>query len=114
MTDSPFRTLRHHHDFTLLWIGQTVSELGTRVSMFAFPLITFALTGPAWAAALVQASEFIGLAAMLLPAGVLADRVDRRRLLRAASALGVLAYAGLTLTVVLGRTGLVPLVAAAL
>jgi MFS family permease len=114
MRDDFATRLRHHHDFTLLWIGQTISELGTRVSMFAFPLVTYAVTGSAWAAALVQAAELVGLATMLLPAGVLADRVDRRRLLRAASALGALAYACLTITVILGHAGVVPLLAAAL
>jgi MFS family permease len=110
----PTQSLRKHHDFTLLWIGQTASELGTRVSMFALPLVTFAVTGSAWAAALVQAAELAGLASMLLPAGVLADRVDRRRLLRSASALGALAYAAITSIVVLGHAGPVPLAAAAL
>jgi MFS family permease len=114
MVHNPSRTLRHDHDFILLWTGQTVSELGTRVSMFAFPLVTFAVTGSAWAAALVQAAELVGLAGMLLPAGLLADRIDRRRLLRAASALGALAYASLTIIVVLGHAGPVALAVAAL
>ena len=56
----------------------------------------------------------IGLVAMLLPGGVLADRIDRRRLLRAASALGVLAYASLAAMVALGHAGPLPLAAAAL
>ena len=40
-----FRDLRRNHDFTALWVGSTVSELGTRVSMFVFPLIAYGLTG---------------------------------------------------------------------
>jgi len=114
MSGSPLGTLRHHHDFTVLWVGQTLSELGTRVSMFAFPLVAFAVTGSAWAAALVQAAELVGLAATLLPAGMLADRVDRRRLLRVASALGALAHATLAITVVLGHASPVHLAVTAL
>jgi MFS family permease len=90
-----YRALANNRDFTVLWIGQTVSELGTRVSMFVFPLLTFAITGSVLVAGLVGAVEMLGLTAALLPAGVLADRVDRRRLLRAASGSGALLYASL-------------------
>ncbi len=96
-----YRALAHNRDFTVLWIGQTVSELGTRVSMFVFPLITFAVTGSVLVAGLVGAVEMLGLTAALLPAGVLADRVDRRLLLRAASGCGALFYASLALAAVL-------------
>ena len=114
MTPRRPNPLRHHHDFALLWIGQTASALGSQVSMFAFPLIAFAVTGSVAVAAAVQAAELVGLAATLLPAGVLADRIDRRSLLRAASALGALAYASLTLALVLGHAWPLHLAATAL
>ena len=34
-----YRQLSKNRDFTVLWIGDTVSELGSALSMFAFPLI---------------------------------------------------------------------------
>ncbi len=40
-----YRDLARNHDFTVLWIGQTASELGSRVSMFVFPLLAYQLTG---------------------------------------------------------------------
>lgn len=92
-----YRRLASNRDFTALWIGQTVSELGSRVSMFVFPLIAFAMTGSAMVAALAEALHLLGLAGTLLPAGVLADRLDRRRLMRFASGAGVLLYASLAL-----------------
>ena len=73
-----FRDLRKNHDFTVLWIGQTISELGTAVSMFAFPLVTYAVTGSAFLAGLAGGLELLGTALALLPAGLLADRVNRR------------------------------------
>jgi MFS family permease len=91
------RTLLRNHDFTVLWIGQTTSELGTRVSMFVFPLLTYALTGSVLLAALAEALHLLGLAGALLPAGLLADRVDRRAMMRWASGTGVLLYASLAL-----------------
>src|SRR3954469_17589899 len=92
-----YRSLARNHDFTVLWIGQTVSEIGSRMTMFVFPLVTYALTGSALLAAAAEALHLLGLTGALLPAGVLADRFDRRRLMRLASGGGVLLYASLTL-----------------
>jgi MFS family permease len=89
------RELLRNHDFTVLWVGQTVSELGSRMSMFVFPLLAYALTGSALWAALAESAHLLGLCAMLLPAGVLADRTDRRRLMRLASASGFALYVSL-------------------
>src|SRR4051794_31889182 len=97
-----FRELRSNHDFTVLWIGLTVSELGTRVSMFVFPLVTYALTGSALLAGIAGGLELLGTALALLPGGLLADRVDRGRLMRTASGAGVLLYASLVVAGALG------------
>jgi MFS family permease len=89
------RALLRNHDFTVLWLGQTVSELGSRMSMFVFPLLAYAITGSALWASLAECAHLVGLCAMLLPAGVLADRTDRRRLMRAASGTGFVLYLSL-------------------
>ena len=65
-------------------------------------------------AGLVGAVEMLGLTAALLPAGVLADRVDRRFLLRAASGGGALLYASLALAAVLDAVTLPHLLVVAL
>ncbi len=90
-----YRALASNHDFTVLWIGQTVSELGSRMSTFVFPLVAFALTGSLLAASAAEAVFLLGMSGALLPAGVLADRLDRRRVMRWASGSGVLLYASL-------------------
>lgn len=90
-----YRTLVRNHDFTVLWIGQTISELGSRVSMFVFPLLAFHLTHSPVQAGLVEAAHLLGMCAALLPAGVLADRTDRLRIMRLTSAAGVLLYGSL-------------------
>jgi predicted MFS family arabinose efflux permease len=97
-----FKELRGNHDFTVLWIGQTVSELGTRVSMFVLPLVTYALTGSAFLAGIAGALDLLGIALTLLPAGVLADRLHRGRLMRAAAGAGVLLYGSLVVAGLLG------------
>ncbi|SDD82369.1 MFS transporter [Nocardioides lianchengensis] len=108
------RRLLGNPDFTALWIGQTISELGTRTSLFVFPLLAYALTGSALLAALVEAVHLLGMAGALLPAGVVADRVDRRRMMRAASATGALLYASLALAGLYGALTLPHLLAVAL
>jgi MFS family permease len=100
---SSFRELSRNHDFTVLWVGQTVSELGTRVSMFVFPLVTYALTGSALLAGVAGGLELLGTALALLPGGLLADRTHRGRLMRAASGTGVLLYASLVVAGGLGH-----------
>lgn len=109
-----YRQLSRNRDFTVLWIGDTVSELGSSLSMFVFPLIAYALSGSALTAALVEAAYLGGLCATLLPAGVLADRVDRRRIMLTSSATGCLAYASLALAGALGHLTLAHLAVVAL
>jgi MFS family permease len=87
--------LLRNHDFTVLWLGQTISELGSRMSMFVFPLLAWAITGSAMWAAAAESAHILGMVATLLPAGVFADRTDRRRLMRTASAVGLALYASL-------------------
>lgn len=109
-----YRQLSRNRDFTVLWIGDTVSELGSALSMFVFPLIAYALSGSALTAAVVEAAYLGGLCATLLPAGVLADRVDRRRIMLVSSATGCVAYTSLALAGATGRLTLPHLVVVAL
>jgi MFS family permease len=109
-----YRSLARNHDFTALWIGQTVSEIGSRMTMFVFPLITFAMTGSAVLAAASEGLFLLGVAATLLPAGVLADRHDRRRIMMVASGSGVLLYGSLAVAGILGELTVPHLLAVAL
>lgn len=108
-----FANLRHNRDFTLLWTGQTISELGSRISLFVFPLLAYAITGSTLWAAVAEAAHLVGLVAVLLPAGVLADRTDRRRLMRTASGSGSLLYASLVVAAFTGGITLPHLLAVA-
>lgn len=109
-----YRQLARNRDFTVLWIGDTVSELGSALSMFVFPLIAYSLSGSAVVAAAVEATYLGGLCATLLPAGVLADRVDRRRLMLASSAAGCAAYTSLAIAGASGHLALPHLIGVAL
>jgi MFS family permease len=97
-----FRELRDNHDFNALWVGQTISELGTRVSVFVFPLITYAVTGSTMLAAAAGTLDLLGMALALLPGGLLADRAHRRLVMRAAAGSGVVLYGSLVVAGALG------------
>ncbi|MCW2751068.1 MAG: major facilitator superfamily 1 [Aeromicrobium sp.] len=90
-----FRDLSHNRDFTTLWVGETVNELGSRMSMFVFPLLAYTISGSALIAALVEGVFVFGLVATLLPAGALVDRMNRRALMLGASATGLVLYGSL-------------------
>lgn len=104
-----YRQLARNRDFTVLWIGDTVSELGSSLSMFVLPLIAYALSGSTITAALVEAAYLGGLCAMLLPAGALADRLDRRRIMLVTSGTGCAAYASLAIAGALDHLALLHL-----
>jgi MFS family permease len=97
-----YRELARNHDFTILWVGETISELGSTMSLFVFPLIGYHLTGSTLVAALLAAADLLGMVSMLLPAGVLADRYDRRTLMLGASGTGAVSFGSLAVAGSLG------------
>ena len=109
-----YRTLARNRDFTRLWVGEAVSQLGTTASLFVFPLVGYALTGSALLAGLPVAAHSLGIALALLPAGVVADQFDRRRVLLTASAVGFLLSGSLAVAGLAGSITLTHLVVVAL
>jgi MFS family permease len=109
-----YRQLARNRDFTILWVGETVSELGSTMSLFVFPLLGYHLTGSTAVAALLEGAGLLGMVAMMLPAGLLADRFDRRRLMVGASATGAVLYGSLAVAGVLGALTVPHLAAVAL
>ena len=109
-----YRTLARNRDFTILWIGETISELGSTMSMFAFPLLAYALSGSALLTAAAEAAYLVGLVAALLPAGVAVDRTNRRTLMLATSGSGVVLYGSLAVAGTLGSLTIPHLLAVAL
>ncbi|SCL21993.1 Transmembrane secretion effector [Micromonospora rhizosphaerae] len=69
-------------NFLLLWSGQTVSELGTRISGVAVPLLAAGtLDATVFQLSLLTVLAWLPYLIFSLPAGMLADRVDQRRLM---------------------------------
>ena len=72
-------TLRANRNFRLLWIGQVLSDIGTQIGTLAYPLLVLALTHSAVIAGVVATVANAAAFTVRLPAGALADRLDRRR-----------------------------------
>ncbi|HSD03693.1 MAG TPA: MFS transporter [Gaiellales bacterium] len=106
-------SLRRNRHFQLLWIGQAASALGSRASTVAYPLLVLALTGSPAAAGLVGFAATIPYLVLQLPAGVLVDRVDRRRAMMACDAGRLTILAGVAAAVAMGQASLPLLIAAA-
>jgi MFS family permease len=76
------RRRRGDRAFRALWVGQSVSQLGSQVSLVVLPLIAAVTLGAsAFQVGLLAALETLPYLLVSLPAGMLADRVERRRLL---------------------------------
>jgi MFS family permease len=95
--------LRRNRDFMLLWGGETLSELGSQISLVAYPLLVLALTGSAAKAGEVGFAKTVPIAVFALPAGAVADRVNRKHLMVACD--GVRAIALTTIPIALAAGG---------
>ena len=88
--------LRRNRDFVLLQAGQLLSSLGTQSTVIAYPLLVLALTHSASQAGIVSFARTLPLALFALPAGLVADRIPRKRVMIAADVVRVAALAALT------------------
>ena len=75
-----FSSLRHR-DFRLLWIGQIVSVTGSQMQLAAINWHIYVITHSALALGLVGACRALPIILCSLMGGVVADVVDRRRLM---------------------------------
>jgi MFS family permease len=74
-------SLWRNRDFLVLWAGQIISTLGASVTATALPLLVLALTRSPSDAGLVGAAGTLPYLIAHLPAGTLADRWNRRRIM---------------------------------
>ncbi|MFJ3214449.1 MFS transporter [Kitasatospora sp. NPDC086801] len=85
--------LRRNLRFQALWAGQAAATLGMRVGDTAFPLLVLALTGSSTAAGAFGAVQMVTTLLLGVHGGVVADRLDRRRVLIASDAARLIATA---------------------
>lgn len=73
--------LREEPQYRLLFSGQVLSILGDRVMMVVLPFAVLAVGGSVGDVAIVSAAQFLPFALLALPAGVWADRLNRKKIL---------------------------------
>jgi Transmembrane secretion effector len=111
--DDPAR-LHRNRDFVVLQVGQLLSAGGSQLTTLAYPLLVLSATGSAAKAGLVWFARLLPLAAVGLLAGVVVDRVNRRRLMIAADLVRAAAIGSLGVALVAGSFALWHVVAVAL
>src|SRR3954467_7929861 len=89
-------------DFRLLFAGQGLSLLGSGMVPVALSFAVLDATGSVADLGFVLACRTIALAAFLLPAGVVADRFPRRRVLIASDAVRMCSQGLLAALVIAG------------
>src|SRR3954453_16668317 len=74
-------SLWHNRDFLTLWGGQSLSVLGTQVTQFALPWLVLDINHSALSVGALSAISFLPYLIFALPAGVIADRWNRRAIM---------------------------------
>jgi MFS family permease len=103
--------LRGHRDFKLLWGGETVSELGSQVSLLAIPLLAVrTLHATTFQVGLLTAASTAAFLIVGLPAGVWVDRIRRHWVMIAADLGRVLALGSIPVAFALNALTMVQLI----
>src|SRR5204863_4574695 len=105
---SAFSSLRHR-DFRLLWMGQIVSVTGSQMQLAAINWHIYLLTRSALALGLVGACRAVPIILCSLAGGVIADVVDRRRLMKITQSVMLLCSATLALATFRGLLNVWPI-----
>lgn len=100
-------SLRTNRDFRLLWMSGLFAVLGTQMTALALPLLVLRETGSAVKAGAIGTVSVAAVLITMLPGGVMADRVERRRLMRLCD---VGSFCVVSALVVAVWTGHVPLI----
>src|SRR6185436_20043902 len=77
---SMFSVFRNH-SFTLMWIGQLISAMGSALTALAASILVYRLTGSALSVGLMLVATSGPTVLIGLVAGVFVDRYDRKRII---------------------------------
>ena len=101
MNDEPkgFRSVLAHRDFSLLWSGQLVSNIGTAIASLALMFYAYALTGSAMAMAILAIAQTLPVVAFAGPIGVYIDRWNRKKIMVASDVVRAIAILLIPLTI---------------
>jgi MFS family permease len=106
--NAAFSALRHR-DFRLLWMGQIVSVTGSQMQSVAIHWHVYLLTKSAFALGMVGFFKGVPIILCSLIGGVVADAVDRKRLMIATQAIMLACAAMLTVVTLTGLKSVWPI-----
>src|SRR6266851_7238361 len=95
-------TSRLKSDFWKYWTGQTISNLGSSITLFALPLLVYKITGSAINLGIATAATFLPYLLFGLILGAWTDRVDRKRMMIGTDIARALVVASIPLLAALG------------
>ena len=107
-TNSAFAALRHR-DFRLLWMGQIVSVTGSQMQWVAINWHVYLLTKSPFALGLVGLFRGLPIILCSLAGGVVADAVDRKRLMVVTQVIMLVSAALLTIGTFAGMESVWPI-----
>jgi MFS family permease len=99
--------LRKNRDFVLLQVGQTLSTIGSEATALAYPLLVLAVTGSPAQAGIVGFARIVPWALFGFTAGVVADRLNRKRVMIVCDLVRIAAVLSLVVTLAMHRAGVV-------
>jgi hypothetical protein len=114
VVDKAAARLVRDRNFAWLWVGEAVSDIGSQITSTAMPLLVLFLTGSAADAGLVGVAGAVAYPVAALPSGVLADRMERRRLMMACALLRLASIGSVPVAFLFGRPPFGQLIAVAL
>jgi MFS family permease len=107
---APSPSLLRSPDFLKLWSAETVSQIGTQVSLLAVPLVAIlVLQASPFEVALLGTIEFLPFIIFSLPAGTLVDRLRRRPILIAGDLVRAASLASIPIAYELGALSILQL-----
>ncbi len=101
--------LRRNRDFVLLQSGQTLSTIGSESTAIAYPLLVLAVTHSPAQAGIVGFARIVPWALFGLVAGVVADRLNRKRIMVAADVIRIVAVSALLVAIAVHHVSVVPI-----
>ena len=99
---TPKQKTKFNSDFWKYWTGQTISNLGSSITLFALPLLVYKLTGSALNLGITTAAEFLPYLLFGLILGAWTDRVNRKRMMIGTDIARALIIASIPLLAFLG------------
>ncbi len=89
------RPLRESRPFRRLWAGSTLSAVGGSLTLFAVPLQVYDITHSPFAVGAIGVAQMVPTIVIGMAGGVIADSVDRRKLVMATTSASAIASGAL-------------------